>query len=234
LILEYLSNIELYFCSSVNNDEQSIYLTNDELHHSITVMRNRVGDILYATDGKGKIFGAVIENIGKDNLQAKISKTFEYENNMDNITFCIPNLKNPERFKFALEKCTELGITSFIFYSADHSVGKGFNLERINKILLASMKQSLRAFYPKIEICKSLNNLIKNEIEVVLFEQTAKTKLSETEIHKNQNYIFLFGPEGGFSKREFDLFSDVKKLRLTENRLRTETAIVKAASMIGY
>jgi 16S rRNA (uracil1498-N3)-methyltransferase len=231
--LEYLSNIELYFTPFVSEDEKYFTLIDDEFHHSVKVMRNKIGDKLFATDGNGKLFESKIISISKDGLTADIIKVIQYKNELEHFTFCIPNLKNPERFKFAIEKCVELGVTNFIFYQADHSINKKFNPERIEKIVLASMKQSLRAFLPKIEAINSVTDLVKSASGILLFEQTASTKLSDFKLDEDKKYIFVFGPEGGFSENEFTLLKDSTKLKLTENRLRSETAIVKAASMIS-
>ncbi|MFZ1280003.1 MAG: RsmE family RNA methyltransferase [Ignavibacteriaceae bacterium] len=230
--MEYLSNIELYFTSFVSEDEKYFTLLDDEFHHSTKVMRNKISDKLFATNGKGKIFEGSIEEMSKDFLKSTIIKIYKYQNNLDNIAFCIPNLKNPERLKFAFEKCTELGITNFLLYKPEHSVGKNLNTERLSKITLAAMKQSLRAFLPKIEAINSVTDLVKSDSGILLFEQTASTKLSDFKLDEDKKYIFVFGPEGGFSENEFTLLKDSTKLKLTENRLRSETAILKAASMI--
>lgn len=231
--MEYLSNIELYFTSSISEDEKYLYLTDDELHHCIKVMRNKIGDNLYATNGYGKIFKGTIASVSKDELKAEVVQVYSYENDLDRYTFCIPNLKNPERFKFAIEKCVELGITKLIFYPADHSLSKKFNRERIEKIILAAMKQSLRAFLPKTNFVKSIKELLTTEEEVILFDQSSELKLKEFQFDESKNYLFIFGPEGGISENEFLILNNVTKLKLTDNRLRSETAIIKIASMIS-
>jgi 16S rRNA (uracil1498-N3)-methyltransferase len=230
--LEYLSNIELYFCSSDYDDKKYFVLHDDEFHHATKVMRNKTGDKLFATDGNGKIFEGVIEEIDKSSLKTSIIKTYNYKNIFSHLTFCIPNLKNPERLKFAFEKCTELGITNFILFKPEHSVGKNLNAERLSKITLAAMKQSLRAFLPKIEAINSLSELTKNQTEIILFDQIAESKFSNFNLDENRKYVLVFGPEGGFSEKELMILKSAKQLKLTDNRLRTETAIVKAASMI--
>jgi 16S rRNA (uracil1498-N3)-methyltransferase len=230
--LEYLSNIELYFTSSISEDEKYLYITDDELHHCIKVMRNKIGDNLYATNGYGKIFKGTISSLSKDELIAEVVQVYNYENDLERYTFCIPNLKNPERFKFAVEKCVELGITNFIFYPADHSISKKFNKERIEKIILSSMKQSLRAFLPKIIFLKSIEELITSTAEIILFDQLSELKIKDFQFDQNKKYLFIFGPEGGFSEKEYSTLEDVKKINLAQNRLRSETAIIKAASIL--
>ena len=229
---KYLSNIELYFCSSDYDDKKYFVLFDDEYHHAIKVMRNKVGDKLLATDGNGKIFEGIIEEIDSRSLKVLILKTYNYKNIFNHITFCIPNLKNPERLKFAFEKCTELGITNFILFKSEHSISKNLNTEKLKKIVLAAMKQSLRAFLPKIESINSLSELAKNEDEIILFDQNAEANFSNFKSDENKKYFFVFGSEGGFSEKELLILKSAKQLKLTDNRLRTETAILKAASMI--
>ncbi len=135
------------------------------------VMRNKIDDKIFATDGYGNIFEGVVKEIKKDRLIAKVKRNHIYKNELQNFTFCIPNLKNPERLKFALEKCTELGITRFILFNSERTVSKGFNTERLNKIVISAMKQSLRTFLPKIEIANSIKELKNLTGEKIIFDQ---------------------------------------------------------------
>jgi len=229
---EYLSNIELYFCSSYQELHCSFLITGEEFYHAAKVMRNQNGEKIYATDGNGKIFEGIIENITKDSIEARIQKTYLYKNELCNFTFCIPNLKNPDRLKFALEKCTELGITNFILFNSERSLSKNYNVERLNKILLSSMKQSLRSFMPKISVVKSIKEINFVECEVVLFEQLSTIKIEKSIFRKEQKYLMIFGPEGGLSEKEIEFINPGIKLNLAENRLRAETAIIMAASLL--
>jgi len=73
-------------------------------------MRSKVGDKIYITNGAGLIFKTEILSIEKNKLSAKIIETIKTENRFKNIFFCIPKLKNPNRFKFVVEKCIELKV----------------------------------------------------------------------------------------------------------------------------
>lgn len=94
------------------------------------------------------------------------------------------------------------------------------------------MKQSLRAFLPKIIFLKSIEELITSTAEIILFDQLSELKIKDFQFDQNKNYLFIFGPEGGFSQKEYSTFEDVKKINLAQNRLRSETAIIKAASIL--
>ncbi|HCY76456.1 MAG TPA: hypothetical protein DHV28_11085 [Ignavibacteriales bacterium] len=229
----YLSNIELYYCSSLSITEQCFHLTDEEFYHAKKVMRHSIGDKIFATDGKGKIFEGRIENINRDSIKAEVVKEYNYSNRLSHFTFCIPNLKNPDRFKFALEKCTELGITNFIIFNSERSVSKGFNLERINKLLLSSAKQSLQAYLPMVKILDSISLFNDYDSQKILFEQNSDNKISDMKFDNSKKYLMLFGPEGGFTEKEISEINPSMILNLSQNRLRTETAIVKAASIIS-
>ena len=178
--MEHLSNIELYYCSSLSPDETSFQLFNEEYHHAIKVMRNKVGDKIYATDGNGKIYEGSISSIDKKSIFVDVSKLHSYNNRLKYFTFCIPNLRNPDRFKLALEKCTELGITNFVLFNSKRSVSKGFNLERTNKILLSAMKQSLQSYLPNVKIFDSVLSFNKMNNIKILFEQNSENKFKRS------------------------------------------------------
>lgn len=231
--MEYLSNIELYICSIHSVADNDFEISGEEFHHAVNVMRNKIGDQIFATDGNGKIFAGKIIEIGKENLKAEIFKFYTYTNELENFTFYIPNLKNPERLKFALEKCTELGITNFIIFNSERTLNKTINLSRLEKIVIAAMKQSLRSFIPKVKIAKSVTELFKSEYELIIFDQSSKQKLNEFNFDMEKNYLLIFGPEGSLSENELKIINTQFVFNLGNHRLRSETAIVKCASILS-
>ena len=229
--MDYLSDIELYY-SLPENCEKEIILTGDEFKHAFRVMRHRLGDILFITNGEGKIFSAKIVETSKEQLILSPEKTLIYINNFNNIHFCLPKLKNPERFEFAIEKCVELGITNFLIFESERTISASSKLERWNKIALSAMKQSLRSFLPKISLIDSVQSINELAGEKIIFDQKSEKQFSKFERNPNYNYYFLFGPEGGFTDKEIQLFNKQQLFKLAENRLRSETAIIKCASML--
>ena len=135
-------------------------------------------------------------------------------------------------------KSIELGITNFIVYKAERSIAKRNKIERWNKIALAAMKQSLRSFLPKIEFAKSVIEIDKFEGDKILFDQLfsdsinnyAKNLSSGT---LSSNQYFIFGPEGGLTENEIHSFKNPQRLKLSSNRLRSESAIVYAATILN-
>ena len=233
MTLAYLSNIELYYSPPESFTEDVIKVTGDEFSHLTRVMRHKIDEIIFLTDGCGKIYTCKIINLEKTFLSAEIQSFESYQNKFNNIYFCIPKLKSPERFEFALEKCVELGITNFIIFESLRTVAKSNKIERWEKLLLSAMKQSLRSYLPKIYSLTTFKNILALDGAIILFEQNAEKKLSEMNFSDDKHYYFIFGPEGGLDKKEIELAGTENLFQLTENRLRSETAIVFAASQIS-
>jgi 16S rRNA (uracil1498-N3)-methyltransferase len=233
----FLSEVELYYSNqpAVGN---LISIEGEECHHISNVMRHNIDDILYVTDGKGTIHKSTISKIERKKVAATIAESTKYDNKFSNIWFCVPRLKSADRFEFALEKSVELGITNFIIFDSQRAVAKGEKIERWKKILLAAMKQSLRAWLPKIQYVKSINEIVKLDGKKILFDQKAKQTFQSFLPTLNSqlsiiNCFFIFGPEGGFTNEECGVLNEELTVRLTGNRLRSETAIVTAASVLA-
>ncbi|MGD8307769.1 MAG: RsmE family RNA methyltransferase [Ignavibacteria bacterium] len=227
-----LSHSELYYSPFDNVLNDTITLTGDEYKHSAKVMRNKIGDIIRITDGMGQIFKAKISSVDREILTAKIKETVSYSNKSAHLYFCIPKLKSPDRFKFALEKCVELGVTNFLIFEAERSVAKGTNLKRWEKIILSAMKQSLRAYLPKVQIQKDLLSISELPGNKIIFEQTSQN-VFHFNLTKESTYFFIFGPEGGLTEDELNLFDRDSIYSLSTHRLRSETAMIKAASLLS-
>jgi 16S rRNA (uracil1498-N3)-methyltransferase len=231
LTLDSLSNIELYYTTPNNITNENITIEGEEYKHIVNVMRHSVDDIIHITNGIGSIFSARIIEINKKDIISKITEEYKYKKRYPGIIFCIPKLRISDRFEFALEKCTELGVTEFIVINTMRTVSKGEKIERWEKIVLSAMKQSLRAYLPEISVA-SLNEIKNNSGAKIVFEQGGNKKLSEVNTTPTEPIYFIFGPEGGLAKEEIDLFKD-NIYSLSQNRLRTETAIVTVAALLS-
>ncbi len=239
----FLSDVELYYTNKPIVGNQ-IPIEGEECHHILNVMRHNSGDLVYVTDGKGTIYKSSITSIEKKRVSAEIIESTEYENKLAGICFCIPRLKSADRFEYALEKSVELGITNFIVFDSTRTVAKGEKIERWEKILIAAMKQSLRAWLPKVSYVKNFSEIFKLSGTKILFDQNAGQTLNSLMPILNSkfaisNYFFIFGPEGGFTEDELRLSAEAGienselRISLAENRLRSETAIVTAASILS-
>lgn len=231
LILAQLSNIELYYASNEFIKDDSLFIKDDEHKHLTKVMRNKTGDNIHVTDGHGNLYQCEILKVEKDFTEAAIICKEYFKERYPDIIFCIPKLRQPDRFEFMLEKLVELGITSFIIYSSERSVAKGDKIERWNKIILSAMKQSLQTHLPKIAL-SSLDNIHTQDGEKIAFEQVSQNRFEYYSFKNGFKYYFVIGPEGGLSQNELSMFDENNLINIGENRLRSETAAIKAASIL--
>ncbi len=234
------SNTEFYYTSPKLILDKAIIIADVEAKHISRVMRHKVGDEILITNGEGKIYQSVIKNITKNEVIAESKKVFTQENKLSNVTFCIPILKTSDRFEFALEKCVELGITNFLIFSAKKSYKRGVKLERWDKILLSAMKQSLQSYKPKIDVTNSLQKTLQQETNKIYFEQNSELSIenylnekSNSNLLRDEKTFFVFGPEGGLTDEELNADENNIQLKLTSNRLRSETAIMHTASILS-
>lgn len=231
----YLSNTELYYAYPENTRGSKILLLHEEVHHIVKVMKHREGDRINVTSGEGVIWKCKIEGIERKNILCSIDKKIEFSKEHENIIFCLPLMKSNDRLEFAIEKLVELGITNFLIYSSGKGSSREAKLDRLEKIALAGMKQSLRAFLPNIEYIESLSAIFMKHGEKLVFDQNAKESLSDyssNSFTEDKVFYFVIGPEAGFSEEESSLFDEATKLQLTKNRLRSETAAITAGSIL--
>ncbi len=230
--MEHLSNIELYYTAPKNIKGTELIIKEEEIHHIKKVMRHSPGDILFVTDGVGNIYEGKIVSFTSDSIYVQIANKHNYFKTNDNIFFCIPKLKNSDRLEFGVEKSVELGIINFIIFDSERTISKSVKIQRLKKILLSAMKQSLRAYLPKIISTSSLEEISKLEGKKLVFEQSAPKYFVNSLVSNSENNYFVFGPEGGLSSKELELFGMEDLYKLADNRLRTETAIIKCASVL--
>lgn len=228
--MEFLSDIELFFTDKLS--DKKIILKSDDFIHCTKVFRYKVGDKVFVTDGNGKIYHCEINCIYKNELEAEILSYTEQKIKYPNFYFCIPILKNKDRLRFAFEKLIELGITNITIYKAERAISEKFNFDKYKKIAIETIKQSLQANLPVIKSIDSLTKLNSFKGNKIIFEQSAEIKFDNNLINKSDICYFIFGPEGGLTDGEINSLSNHKIFSLAENRLRTETAIIKVASVL--
>lgn len=231
------SDTEFYYSSFQINSNEQIKITGVEAKHISAVMRHKVDDEIYVTDGNGKVFKCRITSINKNEILLKLIDNYTLQNKYSSITFYIPILKFADRFEFALEKSAELGINNYKIFSADKSHNRGVKIDRWQNILISAMKQSLQSFIPKVEFIELKNQNIDNDRNII-FDQKADLTFSnflielKGKLSKSENINLFFGPEAGLTKSDIDKIANPVFVKMNDNRLRSETAIITAASLI--
>jgi 16S rRNA (uracil1498-N3)-methyltransferase len=155
-----------------------------------------------------------------------------------NIHIAISPTKHPDRLEWFVEKAVELGVDRITIMNCEHTEQSHYKLERLEKIAISAMKQSLRLTLPDIEDQTDFDEVIDNTRAASKF--IAHVDASNPDHLKNMappdsEYLVLIGPEGDFSLRELQLAAakEFKKVNLGSHRLRTETAGLAACNILN-
>ena len=226
--------MKLFYNIDLNYNDKELTLFDSEHSHLTKVLRKKVDEIVYLTNGRGYLFEAVIIQINLKDTKLKILSSLKKPKRNYYLNVAISPTKKNDRFEWFVEKATELGISQITPIVCEHSEKKKINTERLERILISSLKQSNQFFKPEINSINTFENFILNN-EDQLFMANLKTsnKLSE-KLFTKSNICLMVGPEGGFSDREIDIAKkqDIKEVTLGNSRLRSETAAIYGMSII--
>jgi len=228
--------MHLFYTPDISGNE---YLMNpDESKHCIRVLRLQKDDVVQLIDGRGGLFEAVIVSPDPKRTQLKIiNETREYQKRNHYLHIAIAPTKNIERLEWFLEKATEIGIDEISPIICDRSERKEVKKERLDKVITSAVKQSLKAYHPKLNEALKYKDFIKNisgQGYIAHCMEAEKAQLKD-QITLNDRYTILIGPEGDFTPAELELALDYqcKPISLGTSRLRTETAALEACFEIN-
>lgn len=205
-------------------------LDGEEAMHCTKTLRKKLGDIVHFVDGKGGFYSGKIIGFNKKTCSIAIDNSLVKENRKDyKLHLAIAPTKNINRLEWFLEKATEIGIDEITPILCQRSERKIIREDRLTKVLVAAMKQSLKSHLPKLNELTKFKDFIKNEFNgqklIAHCNEGEKTILKHIYQPKN-NVLIMIGPEGDFSNEEVEmaLQNSFYPISLGEERLRTETA----------
>ncbi len=231
---------QLFFTQKI--EQGFAHLDEEESHHLVTVLRRKVGDKLELTDGRGFFYEAEITETGKRHVLARILHTTPAASDtVPALHLAIAPTKQIERIEWLLEKATEIGIAEITLLHCRRSERETVRLDRLEKVLLSAMKQSLRAHLPKLNPMVRFQQFVTAvESEQKCIAWCADTPLPhlKTLLQPGKKALVLIGPEGDFSPEEVQLAeaTGFTGVGLGDARLRTETAgllVVATVALIG-
>jgi 16S rRNA (uracil1498-N3)-methyltransferase len=216
-------------------------LNEDESKHCIRVLRLTQGDTIQLIDGKGGWHEAKITDDNAKKCAVTITDSrFEVGKRTYNLHVAIAPTKNMDRLEWFVEKATEIGIDEISLITCDNSERMIVKTERLEKVAISAMKQSMKAYLPKINevisfkdfIEKNKNNTSQKYIAHCINNKAGHLKNS---YKANKSVLLLIGPEGDFNQKEVKTAIDnaFAEISLGESRLRTETAALYACTVIN-
>jgi 16S rRNA (uracil1498-N3)-methyltransferase len=193
-----------------------------ELLRHVAALRLRDGEHVRVLNGKGLVARCTVRRLAQQ-TELLISEYVQHERPHER-TLALGVLDNRDRFEFAVEKVTELGITRIVPLLCDHSQHVRTSTERLRSKAIAALTQSGNPWLPSIDEPTSLHNLVCSG-SVILGDAEGQPPGPLP----TGPQTFLVGPEGGFSQRELDyIHRELRPIcwRIGSNRLRAETAAI--------
>jgi 16S rRNA (uracil1498-N3)-methyltransferase len=229
----------VFYTKAIEGDRA--LLEGEEFRHAIQVLRKKQGDLVRFTDGRGGWYNGQIEAVGKGYCSINISdRTIESSRRPYRVCLAVAPTKSIDRFEWLLEKATEIGVDRIVPVWCRYSERATLRLDRLEKILIAAMKQSLQPFLPRLEDPVRLDSFLEEKpasayrCYIAYIDHSASSQHLFDACQPGQDTLVLIGPEGDFSVEEVKrcVEQGFELVSLGKNRLRTETAAVVATHCI--
>ena len=229
-----MSNIRLFYSKSLSLNLTD-KLDKSQSHYVSKVMRLKEKEVFSLFNSSGE-WEAKIANINKSIVEFNVTKQLRQKENTIDLWLAFSPIKS-NYFNFMIQKATELGVTKFLPIIFERTIVRKINKERLEKVIIEAAEQSNRITVPSIEEPQKLKSFLNNDMDLIFTDlNTANTKIDIKKLTTKPTCVII-GPEGDFSEQERDeilKFNGVQPIKINENILRSETAVISALSIINY
>ena len=230
-----MSNIRLFFSNTLSADTTD-RLDKSQSHYLAKVMRIKESEVFSIFNQNGE-WEAKVLKISKGIVEFKIVKQLRKKESYKELWLAFSPIKSNYQ-NFMIQKATELGVTKFLPIIFDRTVVRKINNERLQKIVIEASEQSNRLNVPEIEKVQNLKNFLNtNSMDLIFTDLNSDNKKIDKLKLTDNPICIIIGPEGDFSEAEREeilSFKGVQSLKINENILRSETAVISAISIINY
>lgn len=213
----------------------------EEAMHALRVLRLKSGDEMFLMDGEGNFYRAEVTIAATKRCMYEIKETLPQAKTWKgNIHVAIAPTKVMDRIEWFCEKATEIGVDEITFLNCKFSERKVMRTVRLDKIVVAAVKQSHKPWKPSLNAMVSFKDFVttprggRKYIAHCYEEIERKDFFTEVyrlaDIDGGEDVTVLIGPEGDFSIDEVRLAVEngYESVTLGASRLRTETAALYA------
>ena len=229
-----MSNIRLFYSKSLSLNLTD-KLDKSQSHYVSKVMRLKEKEVFSLFNSSGE-WEAKIANITKSIVEFNVTKQLRQKENTKDLWLAFSPIKS-NYFNFMIQKATELGVTKFLPIIFERTIVRKINKERLEKVIIEAAEQSNRITVPSIEDPQKLKSFLNNDMDLIFTDlNTANTKIDIKKLTTKPTCVII-GPEGDFSEEEREeilKFNGVQPIKINENILRSETAVISALSIINY
>ena len=230
-----MSNIRLFFSATLSADRID-KLDKSQSHYLIKVMRIKENEVFSLFNKNGE-WEAKISKISKSIVEFKITKQLRQKENIKELWLAFSPIKSNYQ-NFMIQKATELGVSKFLPIIFERTIVRKINKERLEKIAIEASEQSNRLNVPLVEEAQNLDNFINsNSMDLIFTDLNSDNKKIDETKFTDKPTCIIIGPEGDFSEAERNkilTFKGVQAIKINENILRSETAVISAISIVNY
>ncbi len=229
-----MSNIRLFYSKSLSLNLTD-KLDKSQSHYVSKVMRLKQKEVFSLFNSSGE-WEAKISNVTKSIVEFNVTKQLRHKENTKDLWLAFSPIKS-NYFNFMIQKATELGVTKFLPIIFERTIVRKINKERLEKVIIEAAEQSNRITVPSIEDPQKIKSFLNNDMDLIFTDlNTANTKIDLTKLTTKPTCVII-GPEGDFSEQEREeilKYNGVQSVKINENILRSETAVISALSIINY
>ena len=217
----------LFYAPDITNNWE---LPEEEAAHCLRVLRLGVGSELDITDGKCCFYKAVISSIAGKHCYVEAKETINRSKGWQgHLHIAIAPTKNMDRIEWMVEKAVEIGVDEITFLSCRFSERKVIKTDRVERIVVSAMKQSLKPFKTVVNEMVDIKKFVAAERsgdKFIAHCYDSERLLLKDTIAVGNDATILIGPEGDFSPEEVQmaLSGGYRPVSFGNSRLRTETA----------
>ena len=230
-----MSNIRLFFSDTLSANMID-KLDKNQSHYLSKVMRVKENEVFSLFNKEGE-WEAKVLGIFKNIVEFKIIKQLRQKETTKELWLAFSPIKSNYQ-NFMLQKATELGVTKFLPIIFDRTVVRKIKKDRLEKIVIEASEQSNRINVPTIEEAQDLNGFLKkNSMNLIFTDLNSNIKKIDKSKFTDKPVCIIIGPEGDFSETERGKilsFEGVQPIKINENILRSETAVISAISIVNY
>ncbi|MDD4847407.1 MAG: 16S rRNA (uracil(1498)-N(3))-methyltransferase [Bacteroidales bacterium] len=231
--------MDLFYVPWLQWEDETATLSEEESTHIVRVLRQKVGDMILLTNGKGGRFVAEITIDHPKHTEVMIADRIKIpKDEYFHLHLLMAPTKNIARFEWFLEKACEIGVDEITPLLTEHTEHRKLNSDRLQRVLVAAMKQSQTMWMPQLNPLTDIASVIECEKAEHRFVGWCGDE-TQGELFDlcpmGGNIAVLIGPEGDFSEQEIYQLkkSDFIPVSMGQKRLRTETAGVVACTTIN-
>jgi len=229
--------MHIFYTPDIASD--NYVLSKEESIHCVRVLRLSANDTVALIDGRGGFYKACIENPdSKACLLRVVEKSYEFSKHNYKLSIAVGIIKQTDRLEWFIEKATEIGIDEIVPLVCKRSEKRHINIDRWERVVVAAMKQSIKAYKPVIKPVISFDQYLASSFlkqKYIAYCFGDDRKLLTNEYKVGEDATILIGPEGDFSPEELQIAIDAGfiPVSLGDFRLRTETAALIACTAIA-